>query len=63
MRLLFAIAMLLCANGAVPEHWEEWDATRFGAPCTTATDRREGTCNLKVLSKPRRVKHVRNRAQ
>lgn len=50
--LVIALAALLYpANMAIPEaldiQYETWPG-EFGAPCTTQTDRREGTCYLEL---------------
>jgi hypothetical protein len=54
-RALLAIAALLWSHTATPEQSisEWWHPWALGAPCSTETDRREGTCQLEVKTKPR----------
>lgn len=54
MKTLAAILLMLYSESVIPkqmqiEWW--WDGV-LGAPCSTATDRAEGTCLLEVKSKP-----------
>jgi hypothetical protein len=51
MRALLAIALLLYTDTVTTGQLEAWQI--LGAPCTTQTDIKEGTCNLKVKTKPR----------
>ncbi len=49
--LIVFVALLYPANVAKPEtidiEYETWPG-EFGAPCTTITDRKEGTCYLEL---------------
>jgi hypothetical protein len=51
---LTAILLLLYSETVIPEQlkFEWWWQGVFGAPCSTATDRIEGTCNLEVKRRP-----------
>lgn len=54
MRTPAAILTLFWSHAATPEQvkLEWWQEGMFGAPCTTETDRREGTCQLEVKRRP-----------
>lgn len=52
MKHLAALLALLYTSNATPEQitLEWWQV--LGEPCSTATDRTEGTCELEVKRKP-----------
>jgi hypothetical protein len=54
MKYLAAALLLLYSESVIPEQmqFEWWWTGVFGAPCSTETDRREGTCYLEVKRRP-----------
>ena len=56
MKYLAALLLMLYSTASIPdagnfssEWWQYW---MLGRPCSTATDRTEGTCDLEVKRKP-----------
>jgi hypothetical protein len=53
MKYLAATLLMLYSESVIPEQlkFEWWWQGVFGAPCSTKTDRVEGTCNLEIKRK------------
>jgi len=54
VKYLAALLVLLYSHPATPEQslTEWWQPWVLGAPCSTSTDKAEGTCQLEVKTEP-----------